>query len=181
MTVSLKNGKEAKIRLLNPDDSESLYNYVQLLSADSRSRFGPHLFDRQTIISICEQPANDMQRFVAVDDTSDLIVAYMLIKHGMIEADQQRYAKRNQIFDHSSTVTFAPSVADAWQSTGLGTAMNAQIEEVLRRGGVRHMVLWGGVQATNTKAVNFYKKNGYQFIASFRNDEKDNYDMIKEL
>ncbi len=95
MTVSLKNGKKANIRLLNPDDKESLYNYVQLLSADSRSRFGPHLFDRKTIISICEQPVNDMQRFAAVDDTSDMIVAYMLIKNGMIEADQQRYAQRN--------------------------------------------------------------------------------------
>jgi len=182
MTVSLKNGKEANIRLLNPDDKESLYNYLQLLSADSRSRFGPHQFDRQTIISICEQPVNGIiQRFVAVDDASDLIVAYMLIKQGMIEADQQRYAQINQFFDPSSTATFAPSVADAWQSIGLGTAMSAFIEEELRSKGIKKIILWGGVQASNLKAVNFYKKNGYQFIVSFWHDEKDNHDMVKEL
>ena len=31
------------------------------------------------------------------------------------------------------------------------------------------------------KAVNFYKKRGYQFIASFWYDGKDNHDMLKEL
>jgi hypothetical protein len=47
--------------------------------------------------------------------------------------------------------------------------------------GIKTVILWGGVQATNTKAVNFYKKLGYRFIASFWHDEKDNYDMVKEL
>ena len=40
-------------------------------------------------------------------------------------------------------------------------------------------IISGGIHATNLKAVNFYKKNGYQFIASSWHDEKDNHDMIK--
>ena len=55
------------------------------------------------------------------------------------------------------------------------------IETDLQTKGVRTIILWGGVQASNLKAVKFYKKNGYQFIASFWHDDKDNHDMIKEL
>jgi ribosomal protein S18 acetylase RimI-like enzyme len=181
MKTLLKNNKTADIRLLQQEDKESLYNYLQLLSPESRSRFGPHSFDWRTIHAIFDQADETIQRYVAIDETDQAIVAYMLIKQGMIEADQQRYSQRNIFFDPATTVTFAPSVADAWQSTGLGSAMTFFIEEDLKKKSIRHIILWGGVQATNTKAVSFYKKLGYQFIASFWFDEKDNHDMIKEL
>ena len=181
MRVQFRDGRTVTIRPLKQSDKDSLYDYLQNLSAESRSRFGPHLFDQPTINNICNQPDKDTQRFIAVDESSSLIVAYMLIKQGMIEADQQRYAQRNQFFHHDTTVTYAPSVADDWQSAGLGTVMVNIIENELKQGGICHIVLWGGVQATNLKALNFYKKKGYQFIASFWYDDKDNYDMIKEL
>jgi diamine N-acetyltransferase len=105
----------------------------------------------------------------------------MLIKQGMIEWDMNRYLTRQQTYDYDSSVTFAPSIADAWQSSGLGMLMNNIIEEDLRKRNIKHIILWGGVQATNEKAVNFYKKLGYQFLASFWHDGKDNHDMVKQL
>ena len=181
MKISLRNEKSAEVRLLKPGDRVALYNYLQLLSAESRSRFGPHPFDRATIDSIIDHPDNSVQRYVAIDEPAGGIVAYMLIKQGMIEADELRYGHRNQFYDPAITVTFAPSVSDAWQSTGLGSAMALIIEEDLISNNVKTIVLWGGVQATNTKAVNFYNKLGYRFIDSFWFDEKDNHDMVKEL
>ena len=180
MKIQARDGRTAVIRLLQESDKEALYDYLQNLSPESRSRFGPHPFDQQTIDKICEQPDKNIQRYIALDE-SNIIVAYMLIQQGMIEADQQRYAERNQFVDYDTTVTYAPSVADAWQSSGLGTAMVDIIENELKNRGIRHIVLWGGVQATNLKAVNFYKKKGYRYIASFWLDNKDNHDMIKEL
>jgi len=181
MTVNLRNNKTATIRQLNDQDREALYNYLQQLSAESRSRFGPHPFDRTTIDSIMDQPDGTIQRYVAIDDLTGEVVAYMLIRQGMIEFDFPRYASRNQFYDDVTTVTFAPSVADSWQSTGLGSAMSLFIEAELNDRGIKTVILWGGVQATNTKAVNFYKKLGYRFIASFWHDEKDNHDMVKDL
>ena len=181
MNVALRNGKAVQIRTLQQNDRESLFNYLQLLSPETRSRFGPHSFDWRTIHAIFDQPDKMIQRYVAVDITDNNIVGYMLIKQGMIEADEQRYAERNQHLDPVSTVTFAPSVADAWQSTGLGSTMADIIEEDLKEKNIRHVILWGGVQATNIKAVNYYKKLGYRYLASFWFDEKDNHDMMKEL
>lgn len=181
MKIQVRDGRSVIIRSLQESDNESLYQYLQNLSPESRSRFGPHPFDRQTINDICEHPDQNIQRYIAFEWSASTIVAYMLIHQGMIDADKQRYAQRDQFFDPGITVTYAPSVADNWQSSGLGTAMINVIENELMNRGIRYIVLWGGVQATNLKAVNFYKKNGYQFLATFWYDHKDNHDMIKEL
>jgi diamine N-acetyltransferase len=181
MIAETKNKKQALIRLLERGDAAALYNYFNRLSAESRSRFGPHPFDEATIRNICNDLPGDVNRYVAVDLSSGEIVAYMLIKPGMIEWDEKRYAQRSQYFSKDNAVTFAPSVADEWQSTGLGSKMYAVIENELREKGISNIILWGGVQATNKKAVNYYKKHGYKFIASFWHDGKDNYDMVKTI
>jgi ribosomal protein S18 acetylase RimI-like enzyme len=181
MRITHQNGKTVNIRSLTAGDANQLFNYLQQLSPESRSVFEPHPFDQQTIDNICEHPDNETQRFIAAEESAHIIVAYMLIKQGMVAGDQQRYAERNQFYDPGTTVTYAPSVADAWQGSGLGTAMLTIIENELKYKGMLHIVLWGGVQTSNQKAVNFYKKNGYQMIASFRHDDKDNYDMVKPL
>jgi ribosomal protein S18 acetylase RimI-like enzyme len=181
MKYHLKNGKTVEVRLLAGSDNEKLFEYFDKhFSVESKSRFGPHSFDKNTIDAICQNPNGEIIRYIAFDDERN-IVAYMLIKQGMIEWDEKRYAERNQFYDHHSSVTFAPSVADAWQSSGVGSLMNRIIETGLKQQEIRSIVLWGGVQATNEKAVNFYRKLGYQSLASFRHDGKDNYDMVKEL
>jgi ribosomal protein S18 acetylase RimI-like enzyme len=181
MKHQLKNGKPVEIRLLESKDREKLFDYFQCLSAESRSRFGPHPFDKETVSVICANPNGEIRRYIAIDISSGRVVAYMLIKQGMIEWDESRYAVRQESYDYNTSVTFAPSVADAWQSSGLGIIMNEVIEEDLNKRGIRNIILWGGVQATNEKAVNFYRKLGYQYLASFWHDGKDNYDMVKEL
>jgi diamine N-acetyltransferase len=181
MKYELRNGKIVGVRLLNGGDNEKLFNYFdQHFSKESRSRFGPHPFDKDSINTICIKPNGEITRYVAVDEEEN-IVAYMLIKQGMTDWDKDRYATRKQSYGYHDTVTFAPSVADAWQSSGLGSAMNDIIEDDLRKRNIKNIILWGGVQATNEKAVKFYKKLGYQFIASFWHDGKDNHDMVKQL
>ncbi len=181
MKYQLKSGRYVEVRFLESNDNEKLFEYFdQRFSKESKSRFGPHLFDKDTINLICKTPDNEITRYVATDGENN-IVAYMLIKQGMIDWDKERYILRGQSYDHNTSVTFAPSVADEWQSSGVGSIMNSIIEDDLEKRNIRHIILWGGVQATNDKAVNFYKKLGYQYIASFRHDGKDNFDMVKQL
>lgn len=181
MITELPNNKQVSIRQWQPGDAEALFTYLQGLSVESRSRFGPHAFDKETVSHICNRQVPRWEGYLALDNSNGNILAYMLICQGMIEWDEKRYAQINLSFDPSSTVTFAPSVADAWQSTGLGTLMNNFIESELKKRGIKSIVLWGGVQASNEKAVNFYKKHHYQYISTFRNDGMDNFDMVKYL
>jgi diamine N-acetyltransferase len=181
MLVQLKDMQQLTIRLLEATDNDSLFDYLQGLTEETKSRFAPHPFDKETVNIICTKLPGHTLRYIAVDDSSKKIAAYMLVKPGLIEWDAQRYAIRQQFFDDATTVTYAPSVADNLQSSGLGGAMYKFIEQELKRKGVRQIVLWGGVQAGNQKAIHFYSKYGYRYIAPFRHDGKDNYDMLKEL
>lgn len=175
--LTLKNGQQVLVRLLQAGDCHQLFEYLQALSAASRSRFGPHDFDHKTVEYICKHlDTDDVLRYIALNNNR--IVAYMLVKHGLIEWDAIRFTQRNQFFDVSETATFAPSVLDEWQNTGLGTQMYDYILAQIRRKGYRQVVLWGGVQATNDSAVHFYKKLGFITIGSFWHDGKDNYDMV---
>ena len=181
MKCKLKDGRSVEVRLLQSSDNERLFEYFDKhFSKESKSRFGPHPFDKETINAICQNLDVEITRYVAVDDDGN-IIAYMLIKQGMIDWDRNRYSARQQLYDHNSSVTFAPSVADSWQSSGIGSLMNSIVEGDLNKRGIKNIILWGGVQATNEKAVNFYKKLCYQFVASFWHDGKDNFDMVKQL
>lgn len=181
MIAELHNKKQVSIRQLQPGDAGALFTYLQGLSVESRSRFGPHAFDKETVCNICNGQIPRWECYIALDNSNDNIVAYMLICQGLIDWDVKRYAQRNISFDTTSTVTFAPSVGDGWQGTGLGTLMNNFIESELKKRGIKSIVLWGGVQASNEKAVNFYQKHHYQYISTFRNDGMDNFDMVKYL
>ncbi|QEC68941.1 GNAT family N-acetyltransferase [Panacibacter ginsenosidivorans] len=178
--IVLKNNSIVNIRLLNKDDAEPLFQYLESLSAESRSRFGPHAFDRETVTNICNNlDHDDGQRFIAV--ANNRIVAYMLTKRGMLDADAERYAQHNLFFDAATTITYAPSVADDFQNTGLGTKMFTEILQQLKQQSCKTIILWGGVQASNARAVHFYEKHGFEPKGNFWFDEKDNIDMLLNI
>jgi diamine N-acetyltransferase len=179
MTIELKNKKTVLVRQLVQDDTGMLFLYFSGLSAETRSRFAPHPFDRETAAYICNNPGGDIHYYVAVDETGS-IVAYMLVKKRMIEEDRSRLLSKNIYYDQAITCSFAPSVADEWQNCGLGSAMYDVIEkDILENTIWRVIVLWGGVQATNARAVHFYEKKGFEYLGEFYNDGKSNFDMCK--
>jgi GNAT superfamily N-acetyltransferase len=174
------NVKNVSFRLLERHDQHRLYDYLNQLSAESKSRFGPHAFDNRTIIEICDGLCGNTIYFIAEDSNSN-IIAYMLLKKGTLDADRSRYDEYNILFDESLTATYAPSVADEWQNTGVGTAMFQYILLYLKNTGHRNLVLWGGVQALNRRAVHFYSKHHFKQAGSFWYQGKDNLDMFLEL
>lgn len=175
-TVNVKNEVNVTLRYLQQDDQQSLYNYLTNLSTESRSRFSPHLFDWHTIEHICQHLHDDI--FYVVAEHQGEIVAYMLLKKGMLEGDAKRYAENHIFFHNNDVITYAPSVADTWQNTGIGSTMFTWILDKVKRIRLKHIVLWGGVQATNTRAVHFYKKHGFEQVGEFLHNHKNNYDMM---
>jgi diamine N-acetyltransferase len=177
--IKLDRGNEVKLRLLDSTDEEAFFQYLSVLSTESKSRFGPHLFDRETVNTICKNPQQGMKRYIA--EYNGAIVAYMLLHPGLIAADHERFSSKNLYFEESTIITYAPSVADDFQNTGLGSKMFVLMMNDIQAEGYKTVVLWGGVQAMNARAVHFYEKHGFIHHGSFWQDGKDNHDMIKEL
>jgi len=182
-TARLRAGEPLTLRPLHPDDADRLASYFSGLSADTRARYGPHPFDEQTARAICASlDPMDVLRMVASisNDGEEGLIAYALLKLGILEPDRQRYEKLGIRLDPESDGTLAPSVADDYQNQGVGSRMMQHILEVAPRLGRRRIVLWYGVQATNERAVHFYTKWGFRKVGEFYTD-KNNYDMILDL
>lgn len=177
MIATLKNNSQVRLRLLQPDDEEKLAAYFAGLSRETRKRFGPHPFDMATVQQICANLEHDpIQRYVAETQDTKQIIAYMLVKNGVLPKDAERLRSCG-IAATDQDCTFAPSIADAWQSSGLGSVMLAYI---IAKTPSRRMILWGGVQASNERAVNYYCKFGFYKVGTFEDHNGGNYDMIRE-
>jgi diamine N-acetyltransferase len=179
----LTSGERIVIRPLRPDDAVRLGEYFAGLSAPTRARYGPHPFDQATADAICAAlDPTALLRLVATvsREGGERIVAYMLLKLGVLEQDQRRYAERGMPLDPATDCTVAPSVADDYQNRGVGSVMMAHLLRSARQMGRRRAVLWLGVQATNDRAVHFYTKCGFRKVGEFFTD-KNNFDMILDL
>jgi ribosomal protein S18 acetylase RimI-like enzyme len=182
-SAALSSGEGVVLRLLEAGDPDLLTAYLEGLSEETRRRWGPHPFDRETAVAICASldPA-DVLRMVAVtgEGAAARIIGYVLLKLGGLDSDRERFAKLGLPLDPDTVASLAPSVADGYQDQGVGSLLMGHVLETARRLGLRKIVLWGGVQATNERAKHFYRKWGFRKVGEFFTD-KDNDDMILEL
>lgn len=182
MRVSLKNGEDIIIRLVQEEDAPYLLQYLESLSEESKNRFVPHPFNAETIHLICKDGYSDTRYYIAEHAKTHDIIAYALLKLGVLKNDAERYVHQyQQPLEEALTCSYAPSVADAFQNRGIGSLLLEYILLDVYLLGRKHVILWGGVQADNENALRYYKKRGFKLVGSFARDTSNNYDMIYYL
>ena len=178
-------GAPLTFRPVKPSDVQILGDYFLSLSADTKRRYGPHPFDRATAEQLCAttDPADIMRMIATVSSpTGESVIAYIILILNIREDDARRYDKLNIPLNAATDCTLAPSVADAHQSKGLGSLLLVQLKRFARQLGRTRMVLWGGTQATNDRAIHFYHKHGFRTVGDFQEPPGfNNYDMIMDL
>ncbi|NJO92424.1 MAG: GNAT family N-acetyltransferase [Chloroflexia bacterium] len=167
------------LRSFKIGDKENLLRYFNKLSDQSKKRFGPHPF---TLEAIDEKYLDSLnyRMFVAYNAYNDEIIAYTIVKFGWVEFDTGRLQSYG-LSPETKDVTIAPSVADDWQSKGLGGKFFSYVLECLKaEHEVTRLILWGGVQSDNEKAVRLYKKFNFRFLGEFEHHGM-NMDMVLKL
>jgi len=182
--ITLRDGRTAIVRPLQPTDAGPLTTFFLNLSEETRRRYGPHPFDQATAEHLCATINERTIRFVAVlnDGTPEAeIIGYMILTREIGDADRRRYGKR---LDLESCASFAPVIADVYQNQGIGFQMAQHVLRCAQKLGLRQVILMGGVQATNERARHFYRKLGFRQVGSFLTLHPRrllNYDMILEF
>jgi GNAT superfamily N-acetyltransferase len=179
MNISTRDQRKVKLIRYSSKFRLKLLAYLEGLSPETRSRFGPHPFTPEGIDEVFITK-HAVQGFIAIDAHTDEVVAYMLLKAGFLEADGIRYKEYSVQIPETGICTYAPSVADQWQNSGLGSMMLEYILDEIRSSGFKTMILWGGVQASNTRAVSYYLKHGFVEVGWFFH-HGENIDMIRHL
>ena len=179
-TIVLKDGTRLDTRLHRSTDSRRLAHYFTHLSEATRRVYGPHPFTAEQAHAFCRDVNYaDTLRLLALD--SERIVAYFILRLGILNSDFDRYALRNQRLNDHTDCTLAPSVADDYQERGVGSALFPLLSQLADRLDRKRVVLWGGVRADNPRAVHFYEKFGFVEWGQFKTKDTNNYDMLLEL
>lgn len=183
-SLALRSGAGATLRFLHDGDAELLGAYFARLSPRTRDFYGPHPFDQETADRLCLETRTDTElvRLVVTvpDDDGSRIIAYFIVGFRMQESDRKRYAARGMPLDDRTDAYLAPSVSDACQATGVGSALMVHLVPWLRGLGRRRLMLLGGVQQGNERAIAFYRKWGLRIVGDFET-RKACYDMIGPL
>lgn len=177
--MHLLKENEVKFIRLTAEDEDILLDYLSDLSPETKHRFGPHGFDRDSVRAVL---GNEKlyKTYAAKNTATGKLVAYAIIKHGFLEHDRPRLETSGLVLNAGQDCTFAPSVADHWQGRGIGWQLLRFILNELSNAGYSRIILWGGVQAGNERAVRFYLSNGFRKIGEFEYYGL-NYDMILEI
>jgi GNAT superfamily N-acetyltransferase len=183
MSTILPDGERIVTRPLRVDDDQRLGAYLESLSEATRSLWAPHPFEQATADQICASlSATGTLRIVSAlrDGSGERIIGYMVLEPGCRPGDRERYARQGIRLDQRDA-SFAPCVADEFQNRGVGSVMMERLFPIARQLGIRRVVLWGGVQARNERAIGFYRKWGFRKVGAFFKYGLDNDDMLLNL
>jgi diamine N-acetyltransferase len=162
------------LRRLTVDDADALSSYFVALSPETNRRFQPHPLTADVARSLCAHADSPTLRFVVESD--EQIIAYFILEPVVSTEEADRFLRFGITLLSGLDFRFAPSVADVHQNTGIASQVMPQLIAFARAAGARSLVLMGGTQATNARAIAFYEKFGFERFGGYQTDVF-NHDM----
>ena len=183
--LTLESGMSFTLRPLAQTDAKRLGDYFDNLSPQTKNYFQPHALDAATAKRICVGLNHaDALRMVALAKRGEgeQIVGYFVMPMALADHDRERLSSYGVSLDWERTCGFAPSVANSMQSRGVGSLVFPEIAKSLVSAGKRHIVLLGGTQENNARALHYYQKHGFQRAGEFEHPPGvKNVDMVLTL
>ncbi|MFI9780260.1 GNAT family N-acetyltransferase [Streptomyces sp. NPDC051956] len=181
--LRLRDGSRAVLRPLVHADVKRLADFLAGLSPESRRLSTFDGYDLAAARELCDAIARyDKLRLVLEDESSERIVGLFELSLALTASDITRYRVAGIPLTERTDCRFGPTLADAYQGSGVGSLVIPFVMEAVRRLGRTRVILWGGVLADNARALRFYEKNGFQLVGPFTGpDGTPSLDMILSL
>lgn len=172
----LQTGEGYVFRALQAHDAERLGRFFDALSQETRRRYAPHPLTAEFARELCRNADDATVRLLLLTRDEGEVIGYFILKPSPSAVIRQRYSQYGIRLEDGLDMEFAPCVADAHQSRGLASLAMPLIAAEARRVGARSLVLMGGTQASNHRAIHFYEKVGFRRLGAFTTTI-ENYDM----
>ncbi len=181
--VELPTGDKILLRPLQAHDMDRLASFLSGLSPTTRRFSIFPSYDRATAQELCDAINRyDKLRFVIDELSAREIVGLFEFSFGLPDDDLHRFADFGMPLEERVDCRFGPTIADAYQNSGLGSKLFPFMIDVAKRFGKQRIILWGGVLRDNARAIRFYEKQGFQPVGTFTSfDGIESLDMILEL
>lgn len=179
--LTTKDGEKVVFRPLAHSDVTMLAAFLEGLSPVTRERSTFDSYDMKCAQELCEAINKyDKLRFVCIvgHAASQRIIGLLELSFGIPPSDLKRYREAGINLSEDTDVRFGPTLADDWQGKGLGTMAFEKIVEIVDSCAKKRILLWGGVLESNTPAVKYYKKLGFETVGTFDKDGIRHLDML---
>ena len=179
------HGRWRLIRPLRPRDETRFAQFLTGLSQQTQRYFAPHGLEWQHGQQlVAELDPSQTLRLLLLDKSGDeeIVLGYLILQMGLAPHEQERFNRYGIEYDPALCVSLAPVIAEGWQSQGLGAPLLKQGLHLCRELGRQAVVLMGGMQDANRRAVHFYLRHGFHRLDSFEWPQGVlNDDMIRWL
>ncbi len=181
-SASLDNGEQVVLRPLEVKDVAKLASFLSRLSKETRRLSTFDGYDINTAQTLCDAISKyDKLRFVVETEKLDRIIGLIEFSFGLPDSDIARFHKAGCELNTATDCRFGPTLADDYQSKGLGSELMPFVIDVVKRFDKKRIILWGGVLKDNKRAIRFYKKFGFKKVGEFATDGLSKIDMILNL
>lgn len=179
-TYLLKNSEPVWVRALLPTDGKKFGTFLKSLSEETNKRFQPHPLTQEEAEKICAKLAPEKELRIVAQNKNEEIIAYFLLDSHFSENERSRY-KHYGITLTDNDRRIAPVVADSFQDSGVGSIVMKYTLDLAYEMGIHYVILFGGTQATNTRAFHFYEKFGFDKMGEFEENNMINIDMMRKI
>ncbi len=176
--VELPAGEDGVLRPLDPRDPGALTRFLSELSPRTQALYDVDA-PAQQAAEMCEAiDGYDRLTFV-LEDGGGSIVGLFELSFTLPVGDRERFVRYGVELHPGADVRLGVCLADRFQGVGIASGMWPRIVDVVLAFGCVRILLWGGVYASNKKALRFYERVGFQEVGRFvRGDKTECIDMI---
>ena len=155
--IKLKNGQVLILRKPTVDYAEKMVNYLNIVGGESDNL----LFGKDEFHLSVEQEKEYIKN---LSNTKDAFMVIGVINNEVVSVAQIRKLGRKRIA-HNSEI--AISVKKDFWGIGVGSAVMEQLIEFAKNNNILNISL--GVKGSNSKAINLYKKFGFEKVGVHKN------------
>jgi len=177
----LKNGDRVLFRPLVKNDAIAFGSFLEGLKEETRDKFGPHSLTTKEAKNICNTLNYlEVLRLVLIN-TNQEIIGYMILSFLLRESQVLRYQIYKIQLRQKRDACIAPVIADNYQNSRAGSIMLEETIKIAHNLKIKYLILWQGVQQTNTRAIHYYEKFGFRKNGEFDRYGTHNIDMTLTL
>lgn len=159
----------------------NLVGFLDNLSEETKSKFGPHPINFDEAKNICANlNYSEMLRMI-LTTSKGKIIGYIILSFLFRDSQLLRYENYKIAIKKGRDICIAPVVADNYQNKGVGSLMLAKTIEIAKSLGIKQIILWQGTQLRNARAIHFYEKFGFKRNSDFEIYGNMSVDMTLSL
>lgn len=179
--ILLKDGQNAVLRQLRPNDTVKIVDFLSKLSLQTRQFYTLDDYGIKTAEALCKSLTKPEKLHFVIEVDSSEIIALVKLSLDLPEADRLRFDRYGANLISGQVCRWGICIADKYQNAGIGRIALEHVIEVSEQYEQKVIISSGGIFANNERAINLCNSYGFKIVGKFTDiNGRDHVDMLRE-